>query len=147
MNADASAKTQRMLPGEVPLRETFPSEDEFFKSRPDIAGMATDDGAVVLNPYSSLTVKELDAVALNEAARVVMAKREHLRPEFQLTPEQGAAFANYGPGEAIRATVAARLLSGDPSALTPTPEQIDFVVRLAGEMRVSADHLRIADTS
>jgi hypothetical protein len=87
----------------------------------------------------------LDAVALNEAARVVMSRREHLRPEFQLTPEQGAAFANYGSGEAIRATVAARLLSGDPSALTPTPEQIAFVVRLAGEMRVFADHLRLAD--
>ena len=110
MNAVASAKTKRMLPGEVPLRETFPSEDEFFKSRPDIAGMATDDGAVVLNPYSSLTAKELDAVALNEAARVLMSRREHLRPEFQLTPEQGAASANYGSGEAIRATVAARLL-------------------------------------
>lgn len=109
--------------------------------------MATDDGAVVLNPYSSLTAKELDAVALNEAARVVMSKRKDLCPEFQLTPEQGAAFAKYGPEEAIRATVAARLLSGDPSALTPTPQQIAFVLRLAGEMRISADHLRIADTS
>jgi hypothetical protein len=33
MNAGAYAKTKRMLPGEVPLRETFPSEDEFFKSQ------------------------------------------------------------------------------------------------------------------
>ena len=104
-----------------------------------LAGMATDDGAVVLNPYSPLSEQEMDAVAINEAARVVMSTHVNLRPSFALTLEQEAAFANYGPPECIKATVAARILSGDPSALTPTAEQIAFVLRLAREMGIPAD--------
>jgi pyruvate/2-oxoglutarate dehydrogenase complex dihydrolipoamide acyltransferase (E2) component len=79
----------------------------------------------------------MEAVALNEAARVVMSKRTDLRPNFALTPEQEAAFANYGPQEAVKATVAARILSGDPSALIPTAEQTAFVKRLAREMGIA----------
>jgi hypothetical protein len=133
---------KRILPGGVPLREIRPSEEDFFRSRPDIAGMATDDGAVVLNPYSPLSEQEMDAVALNEAARVVMSTHVDLRPSFALTLEQEAAFANYGPPECIKATVAARILSGDPSALTPTAEQITFVLRLARHMGIPADAFR-----
>jgi hypothetical protein len=139
-----SPRIKRILPGGVPLRETRPSEEDFFRSRPDIAGMATDDGAVVLNPYSPLSEQEMDAVALNEAARVIMSTRMDLRPSFALTPEQEAAFASYGPLECVKATVAARILSGDPSALTPTAEQIAFVLRLAREMGIPADAVRLA---
>ena len=138
-----SPQVKRILPGDVPLRESWPSEDTFFRSRPDIAGMATSDGAVVLNRYSPLSEEEMDAVALNEAARVVMATHADLRPSFALTLEQEAAFANYGPPEFIKATVAARILSGDPSALIPTAEQIAFVLRLAREMGIPADALRL----
>ena len=81
----------------------------------------------------------MDAVALNEAARVIMLTRADLRPDFALTPEQEAAFANYGPREAVKATVAARILSGDPSALIPTTEQIAFAVRLGCEMGIQRD--------
>jgi hypothetical protein len=96
-----------------------------------------------LNPYSPLSEKEMYAVALNEATRVVMATHGDLRPSFAPTPEQEAAFANYGPPEFIKATVAARILSGDPSALIPTAEQIAFVLRLAREMGIPTDALRL----
>lgn len=81
---------------------------------------------------------------MNEAARVIMKTRAGLRPDFALTPEQEAAFANYGPQEAVKATVAARILSGDPSALIPTAEQIAFVARLGREMGIPAYALAIA---
>ena len=67
-----------------------------------------------------------------------MSTRLDLRPEFALTPEQEEAFKDYGPLDAIKTTLAARILSGDPSALLPTAEQIAFVARLAHEMGVSA---------
>jgi hypothetical protein len=100
--------------------------------------MASEDGRVVLNPYSQLDPGELDAVALNEAARVFM-RRERLTPSFTLTTEQRMAFSNYGPEGAIKETVAARLLSGDPSALEPTEAQIEFVRLLATSMGISSD--------
>ena len=126
----------RLLPGGIPLREASPSEKDFFMLRPDVSGMATDDGAVVLNPYTKLNEDQLDAVALNEAARVIMSSNQELQPKFELTPEQRSAFKRYGPPSAIRATIAARLLSGDPTALTPTSDQIRFVARLAQAMGV-----------
>ena len=124
------------LPGGVRLREAWPSEDEFFLSRRDVSGLAADDNCVVLNPYADLSRAQLDAVALNEAARVVM-RRSHIRPTFTLTDEQTAAFKGYGSLEDVRATIAARILSGDPTALTPTLDQIQFVSRLAREMGLS----------
>ena len=126
----------RILPGGVPLREPWPDENRFFRSRPDVSGLAADDDSVVINPYVALTEAQSSAVALNEAARVVM-RRAHLRPQFALTDDQRAAFANYGTVEDIRATIAARVLSGDPTALVPTDEQIAFVCRLADEMGLS----------
>jgi len=124
------------LAGNVPMREPWPSEDEFFRARPEVAGLAADDNCVVVNPHSPLSESEKKCVALNEAARVVMG-RDKLTPTFDLTPEQYRAFANYGPIEAIKATIAARLLSGDPSALAPTVEQLRFVKRLAKRMGMS----------
>jgi len=56
-----------------------------------------------------------------------------------LTDQQKAQFQGYGAGEDIRATVAARILSNDSSAGTPTQEQLDFVKRLAAEMGLSGD--------
>ena len=126
----------RYLPGGVRLREAWPSEDEFFRSRRDVSGLAADDGCVVLNPYTDLSMAQSDAVALNEAARIVM-RQSHIRPTFTLTAEQQAAFEDYGSLEDIRATIAARILSGDPSALTPTPDQLLFVNQLAQEMGLS----------
>ena len=125
----------RVLPGRVEQREPWPAEIDFFRAHPNVAGMATEDGRVVLSPFSQLTDSQQAAVALNEAARVFM-ERESLIPCFDLTPAQAIAFANYGPIEAQRATIAARLLSGDPSATSPTEQQIAFVRTLAKAMKV-----------
>ena len=122
-----------VLPGDVPMRLPFESEMEFFRERPDVAGYAAEDGMVVLNPWSGLSVDEKAAVALNEAARVFM-RRHGIRPSFSLTEEQARAFADYGPEECQKATIAARLLSGDPSALKPNADQEAFVSNLASAM-------------
>lgn len=95
--------------------------------------MATEDDRVILNPYTTLNAVERDAVALNESARVIMRK-SGTRPRFELTPEQikrlkGTPYENNV--QAARETIAARILSGDPSAGTPTPDQKLFVDQLA----------------
>jgi hypothetical protein len=97
--------------------------------------MATEDDCVILNPYSKLAENEKEAVLLNETARVFM-RRSGFCPTFSLTPEQNSCFANYGPMESIRATIAARIFSGDPSALEPTDEQLAFVRELKTRMGV-----------
>ena len=122
------------LPGGVPMRQPYASEDDFFKRNPNVSGMATKDNAVILNPYSTLDERQKRAVAINEAARVVMRKEAHLRPDFDLTPEQVKAFASYGSSDDQKATVAARIFSGDDSALDVTPEQRAFVDRLSAYM-------------
>jgi hypothetical protein len=56
-------------------------------------------------------------------------------PEFDVTPEQAQSFAGtpYGkPGSEpyMRQTIAARVLTGDPSAKNFTPEQKQFADEL-----------------
>ena len=136
MSGRTSPRIIRMLPGNVLLREPWPSELKFFRSRPEVAGMAAEDNTVILSPFAGRSEAEQEIVALNEAARVIM-RRKSFQPQFSLTSEQRTAFASYGPPEAVKATVAARILSGDPSALTPTAEQLAFVERLACEMGIS----------
>lgn len=107
----------------------FAGEDKFFKDNPTVAGMAAEDGKVILNPYSKNSKKEQEAVALNEAARVYM-KQSGTKPDFALTDEQKAQFSGtpYAKDEqAMRETIAARILSGDPSAKDATDEQKAFV--------------------
>lgn len=124
-----------VLPGGAPHREAWPEEEIFFRTHPNVAGMAADDNAVVLNPYAKLSEQQRGAVLVNEAARIFM--RVHgPRPSFDLTGEQSAIFINYGSEQDIRETIAARLLSGDPSAGTPTHEQLQFVRYLRHCMEV-----------
>lgn len=125
-----------VLPGNIPLREPWAAESKFFKANLHISGLAADDDAVVLNPYAPLTARERESVALNEAARIFMRRHAFCRPDFSLTAEQERALGEYGPMQAKRETIAARLLSGDPSALTATQKQLEFVDRLALEMNV-----------
>ncbi len=113
------------------------SEDEYFKKNPHVTGMAADDNKIIINPYSSLSDKEKQAVILNEAARVHMRTGMVKPPRFALTPKQEREFAHYSPNPEDRAaTVAARILSGDPSALKPTSEQMDYVDYLRAFMGV-----------
>lgn len=132
--AAAEAPPPTVLPGGVPMREPYPSEVEFFRQNPHVGGMAAEDNAVILNPYSPLDAQQKQAVATNEAARVVMRKEPSLKPAFDLTPEQAKAFASYGSPDDQKATVAARILSGDDSALNVTPEQRLFADRLGAHM-------------
>lgn len=108
------------------IRDPYQSELEFFKKRPEVAGMATEDNKIILNPYSKNTKKEQQAVAQNEALRLFM-KVTKVLPEFDLTKEQQEFFkgTEYGTNpEAAKQTILARILSGDPSAKTATPEQL-----------------------
>lgn len=107
-------------------REPYASELEFFKANPHVAGMAAEDDKVILNPFAThLSYSEKQAVVTNERARIQM--RTGPKPDFELTPAQKREFQNYGSEQDIRETVAARILSGDPSAGTATKEQQDWV--------------------
>ena len=119
--------------GASTMRAPTDSEQKYFKTNPHVAGMATEDDRVVLNPFSALSDKEKSAVVKNEMARIFMRNSKE-RPSFALTDEQKRRFGSYSANEKdVRETVAARLLSGDPSAGTPTTEQSAYV-----------DHLRAA---
>ena len=117
--------------------DLYPGEDDYFKKNPHVAGMAAEDNRIIMNPYGTLTDAEKQAVMMNEAARVHMRVGNIDPPRFALTPEQESAFAKYSQDPVDRAsTVAARLLSGDPSALKPTSEQQDYVQQLRKFMGV-----------
>jgi len=107
-------------------RDPEQGELDFFKKKPNVAGMATDDNKIILNPYSKNTPAEQQAVAQNEALRLFMNKT-NFTSDFDLTDEQkeffkGSAYAK-NP-DAARQTILARILTGDPSAKNATPEQI-----------------------
>ena len=112
------------------LRESYPSEDEFFKNRPDVGGMATIDNQVIINPYSLLSSDEKSAVYENELARIKM-RSPQFRPNFSLTKEQEDYLDSNDYKNASeldrKATIAARILTGDSTAQTPTSEQLNFV--------------------
>jgi len=92
--------------------------------------MSTEDQYVILNPYSKLSPQEKSAVHVNEAARLYMNK--HGVPDVSLTKEQEQnlaglnEYANAEP-QYRKATMLARILSGDPSAGIPTMEQSEAI--------------------
>ena len=120
-----------------PLRaKLFDGEDSFFRKNKHVSGMAADDNSIILNPYSPLSRTELDAVARNEGARLYMRERG-ITPRFAVTPEQQKFFVGSSYDEnpdAMRQTIAARIISGDPSARA-TPEQIAEVQAIFGLIR------------
>lgn len=122
----------------VPVRDPFPSENTFFKKHPHVAGMAASDNKIILNSFSNLNDGERDAVLINEAARVHMRTNKSLSPQFELTDEQLGNLQGTTYSKATlqdrRETIAARIISGDPSGGTPTREQSDFVERLRQRM-------------
>jgi hypothetical protein len=113
------------------IRTPEESELEYFKSNPTVSGMAAEDDKIILNPYSKLSKKEQDAVALNEYGRIVMRTNPQFAPSFKLTDEQtkflGSNTYKDAPEQDRMATIAARLLSNDPSAGIPTIDQLKFV--------------------
>ena len=106
------------------IRQPHDSEKEFFKENPDTHGYAADDNSIVLNPYSSLSKKELSLVAINEALRLKI-REDDFDPQFDITEEQikyfkGTPYENNKM--AMRQTILARIHTGDPSAKS-TKEQ------------------------
>lgn len=118
------------LPKGIGYRQPFESELEYFKKNPNVSGMATEDDKVILNPFSGLSEKEYQAVAINEASRILM-RRPQYRPDFELTEQQlrflDSTLYRNASDEDRKATIAARLLSGDPSGGVATSEQSLFV--------------------
>jgi hypothetical protein len=107
------------------IREPYKSELEFFKKRPEVAGMATEDNKIILNPFSTLSKPELDAVSRNEALRLFM-RQNAVSPSFDLTKSQMEAFrgSEYEKDpSAAKQTILARILTGDPSAKDATLDQ------------------------
>ena len=116
--------------------DLYEGENTYFKENPHVAGMAAEDDKIIMNPYSKLTDREKQAVMMNEAARVHM-RRNYDAPRFDLTEEQLAKLGKYSQDvNDIKQTIAARILSGDPSAGQPTPEQLDYVQGLRQYMGV-----------
>ena len=116
------------------IRTPEESELEYFKSNPTVSGMAAEDDKIILNPYSKLSKKEQDAVALNEYGRIVMRTNPQFAPNFVLSEDQVKFLDSNtykdAPEQDRMATIAARLLSNDPSAGTPTIDQLKFVNKL-----------------
>jgi hypothetical protein len=119
------------LPKGVSMRKPYQGEMDYFNKNQHVAGMATEDGKVILNPYSGLKPEEYQSVAINESARLLMKKDPSLVPNFELTDQQArtldtGTYRNADPVDR-RATIAARLLANDPSGGVPTAEQTLFV--------------------
>jgi hypothetical protein len=115
----------------------FPGEEDYFRKNPHVTGMAAEDDKIILNPYSTLTDREKQSVMLNEAARVHMRKGLMPAPRFNLTPDQEQRLSGYSKNlDDIRQTLAARILSGDPSAGAASPEQLEYVQQLRQFMGV-----------
>jgi hypothetical protein len=115
-------------------QKLFPGEIKFFNENPDVAGMAADDDKVIFNPDSGLSQSELSALYKNETTRIFLRQGRFHMPEFDLTEKQKAFLGggSYADASASnrKATIAARILSGDPSAGVPTPEQRTYVEEL-----------------
>ena len=114
-----------------------PGEESYFKANPHVAGMAADDNKIIMNPFSTLKDNEKQAVMMNEAARVHMRSKLIDAPNYDSTPTQAEKVAKYSqdPND-IKHTIAARILSGDPSAGDVTPAQQEYVSRLRQFMGV-----------
>lgn len=126
------------LPKGIQIRKPYQSELDYFLKNKNVGGMATQDNKVILNPYAKLKPEEFQSVAVNESARLVMKQDELMRPDFALTPEQIGFLDSTTYKQANQldrnATIAARILSGDPSAGKPTQEQLDFVEKLKQQL-------------
>ena len=124
--------------------QLYPGEDEYFKANPHVGGMAADDDKIITNPYSKLKENEMNLLMMNEAARVHMRNKLIEPPNFEITQEQlnrplggGKLMKDYSPDmNDIRQTIAARILSGDPSAGDVTPDQQEYVAKLRQFMGV-----------
>lgn len=106
-------------------RQPYEGELKYFQTNPTVAGMATEDNKIILNPYSQNSPEEQQAVARNEAIRLFLKEMEYT-PSFDLTKQQQSFFkgSEYekNPEEAKKSIIA-RILSGDPSVGKASAQQ------------------------
>ncbi len=106
-------------------RKPVQEEILWFKKNQSITGYASDDGFIVINPFSTLNKKEIAAVCINEALRLFM--RDHkINPKIKLTKKQTNFFmgtAYEGKIIETKQTIVARIIAGDPSAQDVTLTQ------------------------
>ena len=117
-----------------PVRTESPSEADYFYNNQNVSGMATEDGAIIFNPYSK--GRNMDAVGKNEAARLWLREKKAV-PEFSVTKEQreyfkGTAYENDELN--MKHTILGRIISEDPSAGKITPEQKKWADYLKNEL-------------
>jgi len=116
------------------VRPPSPGEDLFFRKNPNIGGRADfNTNTIVLNPYSTLQPREIEAVRTNEYSRLYMRKNK-LKPKFPLTAYQRKAFTPYGSPLERRETIIGRIISGDPSAGDVTKKQREFANKVIREI-------------
>lgn len=133
---NTAAQPLHQLMQEIPERPPYEGETQFFRERPDVTGMATEDDKITLNPFLSLSPEQQEAIRLNERLRVYM--RGNPAPVFPLTPTQQHTFANYGTPTDIRDTIISRILSGDPSTDITTSLQEDAAQEIERRIRRKA---------
>lgn len=135
------------------VRAPFDSEREFFRQDPNTAGMAADDGRIVLNPYSDPKKVRMKNVAMNEAARLYMRETQP-DLDFEVTPEQARNLRGTAYEQnpyALKETMIGRILSEDPSAGEATPHQQAWAKRIRGELderdRIEKDQQYLAEVN
>jgi hypothetical protein len=110
------------------LRSPSASEQKFFKMNPHVAGYASEDNRVVLNPFRNFAPQELDSVIKNERIRLLIRKRVVPKPIFTLTDQQREKFRSYSNNQDdILATIVARAASGDPSVGDISHDQRSYI--------------------
>ena len=119
------------------IREPFDSEIKYLKANKNVSGMATEDGNIILNPFSGLSSSQKKSVAQNEAVRLWLRKNK-IDPPFLPTMEQVDSFRGT-PYENdilnLKHTIVGRIISNDPSAGKITPEQKIFADILGKKLR------------
>jgi hypothetical protein len=119
------------------IRTPYDSELDFFKKNLNTTGMATEDGRIILNPFSDLDPASQKSVATNEAARLLMWENK-IKPDFDVTEEQKNAFkgtAYEENEEALKETIVARAIAGDPSAGKLTARQKEWANLVGAQLR------------
>ena len=117
------------------IRDPFQSEMDYFNKNKNVTGMATEDNKIILNPYSNLTEDQKNAVIKNEATRILIRTGKIEKPNFDLTDEQNKFLENTAYKNASeedrKATIAARLFSGDTSGQKATEDQMKYIAKLS----------------
>ena len=111
-----------------PQRDATRSEQAFFLSNPSVAGYASPDSKVVMNPGFT---GNADSVLFNERLRQLFRDQPDLVPgDMQVHQHQVPSDQYANDPIALRSTVLARLLAGDPSGSPYSAQQYEAAQRI-----------------